>query len=53
MIRKLYFVLALILGLSFNSCTNENEGVDWTEEKVIEISSEIAPINIFGSPSEV
>ena len=23
MIRKLYFVLVLILGLSFNSCTND------------------------------
>ena len=52
-IKYLGIFLAVLLSFCTLSCTDDNEGVDWTEEKVIEISSEIAPINIFGSPSEV
>ena len=55
MVRKLYFIMATILGLTFSSCTSDgDEDIrDWSEEKVIEISSEIVPVNAFGEPSEV
>lgn len=45
--------LVILLSLCILSCTDDNDDRDWSEEKVIEISSEIVPVNTFGEPSEV
>ncbi|MBR6455597.1 MAG: DUF4377 domain-containing protein [Prevotella sp.] len=52
-IKYLSSFLGLLLSLCTLSCTDDNDYRDWSEEKVIEISSEIVPVNIFGEPSEV
>lgn len=52
-IKYLGIFLAVLLSICTLSCTDNNECVDWTEEKEIEISSELVPINIFGTPNEV
>ncbi|MCD8293318.1 MAG: DUF4377 domain-containing protein [Prevotellaceae bacterium] len=46
-------LLVLLLSFCALSCSDGNDGRDWSEEKVIEISSETVPVNIFGDPSEV
>ncbi|MCD8202537.1 MAG: DUF4377 domain-containing protein [Prevotella sp.] len=50
---KKAIILAGFLLVCALSCTDDNNDYDWSEEKVIEISSEIVPVNIFGEPSEV
>ena len=35
------------------SCTDNDNNMDWTEEKVIEISPEIVPMYVFGEPNEI
>ena len=45
--------IVLLLSLCMFSCTKDNEEVDWSEEKVIEVSPEIVPVYIFGDPGKV
>lgn len=52
-VKYLSSFLVLLLSLCTLSCSEDNDGKDWSEEKVIEISSEIVPVNTFGEPSEV
>ncbi|MCD8292049.1 MAG: DUF4377 domain-containing protein [Prevotella sp.] len=52
-IKFLSSFLVLLLSLCALSCTDDNDDCDWSEEKVIEISSEIVPVKIFGEPDEV
>lgn len=49
----LSFLLYISLPICFLSCTMEGNDVDWSEKRIIEISSEIVPINTFGEPSVV
>lgn len=46
-------LLYILLPVCFLSCTNEDNDVDWSEDRIIEISSEIVAINTFGEPSVV
>ncbi len=52
---KIFFISCLVLLLSFCtlSCLDDNDERDWSEEKVIEVSSEIVPSYIWGEPNEV
>lgn len=52
-IKYLSSFLALFLSLCTLSCSDDNDKHDWSEEKVIEISSEIVPAYIWGEPNEV
>ncbi|MDD7559199.1 MAG: hypothetical protein SOW44_04535 [Porphyromonas sp.] len=45
--------LFLLLSFCAISCLDDNEELDWSEEKIIEISSEIVPAEIFGDPKYV
>ncbi len=45
--------LFLLLSFCAISCLDDNEALDWSEEKIIEISSEIVPAEIFGDPKYV
>ena len=51
--KHLSSFLVLLLFLCSLACSDENEDRDWSEEKIIYISSEIVPAYIFGEPSEV
>ena len=46
-------LLAIVPILCMASCTKDNDDVDWSEEKVIEVSPEIVPVYIFGDPNKV
>lgn len=53
---KMYFkplnsLLVLLVSFCMASCSDND--ADWTEEKVVEVSSEMVPINIFGDPGVV
>ena len=55
---KMYFkslssLLILLVSFCMASCTDNDNDADWTEEKVVEVSSEMVPINIFGDPGVV
>ena len=52
-IKHLSSLFVLLLSVCVLSCTEGNNDVDWTEEKVVEVSSEMVPINIFGDPGVV
>lgn len=52
-IKYLSSFLVLLLSLCTLSCSDDNDERDWSEEKVIEVSSEIVPAYIWGEPSEV
>lgn len=52
-IKYLSYLLVLLLSFCSLSCTDNNDEHDWSEEKVIEISSEIVPAYIWGEPNEV
>lgn len=49
----LSILLYILLPACFLSCTEEDNDVDWLEDRIIEISSEIVAINILGEPSIV
>lgn len=49
----LSFLLCILFPICFLSCTKEDNDVAWSENRIIEISSEIVPINTFGEPSIV
>ena len=52
-IKYLSSFLVLLLSLCTLSCSDDNDERDWSEEKVIEVSSEIVPAYIWGEPNEV
>ena len=52
-IKHLSSLLVLLISHCMLSCTADNDDMDWTEEKVIEILPEIVPAHIFGEPNEV
>ncbi len=45
--RLLSLSLCILLSLSFLSCLKNSDDSDWSEECIIEISSEIIPVNTF------
>lgn len=52
-IKYLSTFIVLVLSLCMLSCTKDNDDVDWSEEKIIEVSPEIVPVYIFGDPNKV
>lgn len=46
-------IIILMLSIIFISCSDKNDDIDWTEEKNVEISPDIVPVNIFGEPGTV
>lgn len=52
-IKYLSSFLVLLLSLCTLSCSDDNDERDWSEEKVIEVSSKIVPAYIWGEPNEV
>ena len=49
--QYLKFILPFII-MCFLSCTDVEDNSDWSEDKIIEISPEIVPVKIFGTPNE-
>lgn len=49
----LSILLYTLLPACFLSCTKDGNDVAWSEDRIIEISSEILAINTFGEPSVV
>lgn len=49
----LRFLLFISFPIYFLSCTENGNDIDWSEERIIEISSEIVAITTFGEPSVV
>lgn len=47
----LRFLLFISFPICFLSCTENGNDIDWSEERIIEISSEIVAITTFGEPS--
>lgn len=52
-IKQLGIFLILVLSICTLSCTDDHNNYDWAEEKIIEVSSEIVPVSVFGEPSIV
>lgn len=52
-IRYISSFLVLLLSLFAVSCNDDKEVVDWSEERIVEISPELVSINTFGVPDEV
>jgi hypothetical protein len=51
--KYLSLFLALLLSLCTLSCNNDvndNEDRDWSEEQIVEISSEIVPVSVLDPP---
>ena len=49
----LRFLLFISFPICFLSCTEDGNDIDWSEERIIEISSEIVAITTFGEPHVV
>lgn len=45
--------LVLLFSICALSCTDDHNDCDWSEEKIIEVSSKIVPVSVFGEPSIV
>ena len=52
---KLFISSFIVLLLSFCtlSCHDDNDERDWSEEKLVEVSSEIVPAYVWGVPDKV
>lgn len=51
-IKHLSVFVAFLASICIVSCI-DNKDVDWSEEKIVEISPEVVPVNIFGDPGIV
>ena len=51
-IQHLRVFVAFLASICIVSCI-DNKDVDWSEEKIVEISTEVVPVNIFGDPGTV
>ncbi len=49
----LHSLLFLLLSFCAISCLDDNKELDWSKEKIVVISSEIVPVEIFGGPKYV
>ncbi|MCI6161221.1 MAG: DUF4377 domain-containing protein [Prevotella sp.] len=52
-IKYLSTFLVLLLSPCALSCSDDNDERDWSEKKLIEVSSEIVPAYIWSEPNEV
>ena len=51
-IQHLSVFVAFLASICIVSCI-DNIDVDWSEEKIVEISPEVVPVNIFGDPGTI